>query len=151
MRRTTTLIATLALLGGAARAEDAGKLAAKLARIQMPKSQYEAMAQTVVAQMMPMVEQQARQTGKSVPPDLPGRLARAFTETIPYDEVMEKVAAVMKKHFTVAEIKAIIAFYESPAGKKLADNANVIGGEIMAGLSPLVMERMPKMLEKLAK
>ncbi|NEW84922.1 MAG: DUF2059 domain-containing protein, partial [Mariniphaga sp.] len=38
---------------------------------------------------------------------------------------------VYKKHFTQDDVKAIIAFYESPAGNKLAEKTPLIAVEAM--------------------
>lgn len=65
------------------------------------------------------------------------------------DDLMGKMADMYMKHFTHEDIKAAIAFYESPVGKKLTANAEVlytegkeIGQEWGMSLQPLLMKYM---------
>ena len=46
-------------------------------------------------------------------------------------ELNKQLIPVYKKHFTQDEVQAIIAFYESPTGKKLAEKTPLIAGESM--------------------
>lgn len=46
-------------------------------------------------------------------------------------ELNKQLIPVYKKHFTQDEVKAIIAFYESPTGKKLAEKTPLVAGESM--------------------
>lgn len=46
-------------------------------------------------------------------------------------ELNKQLIPVYKKHFTQEEVLAIIAFYESPAGKKLAEKTPLIAAESM--------------------
>ena len=46
-------------------------------------------------------------------------------------ELNKQLIPVYKKHFTQEEVLAIIAFYESPTGKKLAEKTPLIAGESM--------------------
>ena len=43
----------------------------------------------------------------------------SFSKEVDYNEVMTQMVPVYSKHFTAAEIKDLIKFYESPIGKKL--------------------------------
>ena len=46
-------------------------------------------------------------------------------------ELSKQLIPIYKKHFTQEEVKAIIAFYESPIGKKLAEQTPLISTESM--------------------
>jgi uncharacterized protein len=46
-------------------------------------------------------------------------------------ELSKQLIPIYKKHFTQDEVKAIIAFYESPIGKKLAEQTPLITTESM--------------------
>ena len=46
-------------------------------------------------------------------------------------ELSKQLIPIYKKHFTQEEVKAIIAFYESPTGKKLAEQTPLITVESM--------------------
>jgi hypothetical protein len=56
-----------------------------------------------------------------------------FTES-DFETVMEKMVPVYEKHFTHAEIRDILAFYESPAGKKMHSELPQMMQEIMPEL-----------------
>jgi len=46
-------------------------------------------------------------------------------------DLQKMLVPVYKSHFTPEEVKAIIAFYETPVGKKLAEQSPLITGEAM--------------------
>ena len=46
-------------------------------------------------------------------------------------ELNKQLIPIYKKHFTQEDVKAIIAFYETPAGKKLAEQTPQITVESM--------------------
>lgn len=46
-------------------------------------------------------------------------------------ELNKQLIPVYKKYFTQDEVKAVIAFYETPAGKKLAEKTPLIAVESM--------------------
>ena len=45
--------------------------------------------------------------------------------------LIKQLIPIYKKHFTKEEVKAIVAFYESPIGKKLASQTPLISVESM--------------------
>lgn len=47
------------------------------------------------------------------------------------DELLDMIAPVYARHITLEELQDIIAFYESPAGKKLAEKTPLITQESM--------------------
>lgn len=64
-------------------------------------------------------------------------------------KLMDKMADLYVAEFTPEDLKAAIAFYESPAGKRisaktgvLAEKGQVIGQEWGMGLQPLLMKYM---------
>jgi len=59
---------------------------------------------------------------QSLKPRIPNASAtfwNDFEKTIPPDEFMDLITPIYAKHFTVAEMKKMIAFYKTPEGKKL--------------------------------
>jgi len=148
--RWTTLTLCLAL-GGAAHAEEreAAALASRLMRKHMPRAQFDRMMQMMVGQMQEAMEQQAAASGTAVPPDFAARIATAVHEMVPYDEMMDTAAGVWMKHFTVAELKDLLKFYDSPVGKKLVDKQPEIAQDSMGVMMPMIQSRMPRIMEKL--
>lgn len=73
---------------------------------------------------------------KSVKPDVTVEQWAAVKKDIFDAEIVElhkQLIPVYKKHFTQDEVKAIIAFYETPAGNKLAEKTPMIAVEAMQG------------------
>ncbi|PZR16230.1 MAG: hypothetical protein DI539_17785 [Flavobacterium psychrophilum] len=65
------------------------------------------------------------------------------------DDLMSKMADIYVTEFTHDDIKALIKFYESPAGKKLTsksevlfEKGNAVGQEWGAGLQSMLMKYM---------
>lgn len=65
------------------------------------------------------------------------------------DDLMSKMADIYVTEFTHDDIKALIKFYESPAGKKLTsksevlfEKGNAVGQEWGAGLQGMLMKYM---------
>jgi uncharacterized protein len=146
--RTTMVCLALA---GSARADEreAAALASKLARTQMPKAQFDKSMAAMFAQMQAGMEDQAKAAGRPMPPDFAARMTEAMHDLVPYDEMMDLVAGVWMKHFSVEEMKALVRFYESPLGRKLAEEQPEVARDTMGVMMPMIMERMPKVMEKL--
>ncbi len=57
----------------------------------------------------------------------------ALVEEIPFDELVNNIyIPAYSKHFTVSEIKAVIAFYESQVGQKFVSVTPTLMQESMA-------------------
>ena len=80
--------------------------------------------------MYPQIEAQL----KSSKPGVPQAKWAAVKKDVFDVEVaglIKRLIPIYKKHFTKEEVKAIIAFYESPIGKKLASQTPLISLESM--------------------
>lgn len=71
------------------------------------------------------------------------RMATVMSEVMikMVSRLAEKMAPIMAETFTEAELEAIVAFYEGPAGKTLLDKTP----EISAKLAPAMREITPEM------
>lgn len=87
----------------------------------------EATYQGAISQMMQIFKQQNPGIQES---DFDG-LASELKKTSIQD-LTEMLTPVYSKHLTIDDLKAIIQFYESPAGKKLASKNPIITQESMA-------------------
>ncbi len=69
-------------------------------------------------------------------PDLPAQLWTDFRADISREldlsELMEKLIPIYDRHFTDAEVEQLIAFYETPVGRKLTSEMPQIQQEAMA-------------------
>lgn len=67
------------------------------------------------------------------------------------DKVMEVYAPIYQQHMTLDELKKVVAFYESPAGRKLGETATAVATESMPMIQQLSMEMVQEMMPKLQK
>ena len=80
--------------------------------------------------MYPQIEAQLKSTKSGVPQ---AKWAAVKKEVFDVEVagLIKQLIPIYKKHFTKEEVKAIIAFYESPIGKKLASQTPLISLESM--------------------
>ena len=151
-RFPTTLLSTLALacllslLPRAASAEDkpAATPSPEWVRVMVPKEAYDALVEQMHEQMAAAMQQR----GPAFSAEKKGALKTAMMECLPYEDLLAWSAEVYAKHFTAKELKQIAAFYKTPTGKKAAQIMPLLNGEVMAKMSPVLMERMPVALKK---
>ena len=64
-------------------------------------------------------------------PDVPKEFFDGFEKEINPDELITLVMPIYDKHLSLEDIKAANAFYESPAGKRIADQLPIMTAESM--------------------
>jgi uncharacterized protein len=64
------------------------------------------------------------------------------------DELYNQVVPLYTRHFTQDEVKALTAFYRSPAGKKSLEVMPVLMGESVQAAQKLVQERAKRIVEQ---
>ena len=67
------------------------------------------------------------------------------------DKVMEVYAPIYQQHMTLDELKKVVAFYESPAGKKLGETASAVANESMPMIQQLSMEMVQEIMPQIQK
>lgn len=144
---TVVVVGLPAAIAGA-ESKEPSVLSIKLARAQMPKDQFNQMIVGLAAQLEPSLAQQLKSQGKTLPKDFQPRFIQAVGQVLSYDDLVKSVAGVFQKHFTAAEMKSIVAFFESPSGKKFLEKQPEVTQEMMAVTMPMLMERIPKIMEK---
>ena len=80
--------------------------------------------------MYPQIEAQLKSTKPGVPQAKWAAVKKDVFD-VELAELSKQLIPIYKKHFTQEEVKAIIAFYESPTGKKLAEQTPLITVESM--------------------
>lgn len=65
------------------------------------------------------------------------------------DDLLEMFTPIYQKHLTEADLKGIIAFYQTPAGKKLAEKTPLITQESMQAGQAWGMKLGKQIVEKL--
>ncbi|MCS3324138.1 DUF2059 domain-containing protein [Bacteroides faecis] len=64
---------------------------------------------------------------------------------------MEVYAPIYQQHMTLDELKKVVAFYESPAGKKLGETASAVANESMPMIQQLSMEMVQEIMPQIQK
>jgi hypothetical protein len=112
MKRFATFVAVVALFAAASLAQaqdDAARKTADIRRL-LELSGANTMSQMVSTQLL----QQFRASMPGVPADVWADVEKDVTP----DAFIELIVPIYDKHFTHEDIKGLIAFYESPVGRK---------------------------------
>jgi hypothetical protein len=72
------------------------------------------------------------QSFKQMAPDAPAGFWDEFAKEVDPQELIEMIVPIYKKHLSHDDIRASIAFYESPAGRHLVANQPAILQDSMA-------------------
>jgi hypothetical protein len=62
-------------------------------------------------------------------PDIPNTFWKKFMEKINTDELLNACIPIYNKYYTHDEVKQLIAFYETPIGKKLVEVNSLMAQE----------------------
>jgi len=69
-------------------------------------------------------------------------------DTMHIDEIIEAMVPVYQRHFTNADIDAVLAFYSSPTGQKFLNELPSIMQESMVAVGPIQQKMMQEMMQK---
>ena len=133
------LVATPAWAGEKERAA-----ALELVKLVVPADTYAKMIEQLVAAM----SEQYRAQGEKLPADFATKIEAAVKEVIPYNEVLNWTVDIYAARFTVAELKEIGQFYQTPVGKKLMALLPELGAETSKKITTVLPERLPAALKK---
>lgn len=135
----------LALFGFAApAAAQDGEYRQQLTKM-LDKSGALASADVIMDQLIPAMKQL---TAKEVPADFWDSF-RAKWNRKTKDKLVEIYVPIYKKHLTLTDLKQIVAFYESPVGKKLAAATPSMTSEGMQAGQQLGMEIAQEMMQEM--
>lgn len=109
-------------------------------------------------QMASMTANEMLKATQAANPQIPARAGAIITEITnaefdqafaPGGEMALGIAAVYARHFTVGELREMIAFYESPIGRKVTESLPAVGQESMQVGMGWAMKRMPEVQRKI--
>lgn len=83
--------------------------------------------------------------------NLEGVMRDFFTKYMNYDALKSDYAALYTKHYTEKELVDLLAFYQTPLGKKLVETMPDITAESSLLGQKLVQEHMPELQEAIMK
>jgi uncharacterized protein len=72
-------------------------------------------------------------------------------ENMPWDEIIQAMAAVYQKHLTKGDVDNLVAFYSSPTGAKLLREMPSIMAEAMQSTMPIMTKYMDTVKQTLLK
>ena len=107
----------------------------------------------VTAQMWPSIESRLRSYNANLDDAAIAELRKEL-ERIQIDYMMNVVKdgpAIYARHFTVEELREVIAFYRTPTGKKLLKMTPQLTGEVMAMITPHMPDFYARTIEAFAK
>lgn len=129
---------------GRAAAQADPKVTMELVKLVTPEDTYKAMIGQMTTQMLGSMQQ----SGGKVQPDVESKMGKVVMEALPYSDLTAWTVEIYAARFTTDEIKALIAFYQTPVGKKAAKMLPEISGEIGKKLGPVMMQRLPAAMKK---
>lgn len=84
-----------------------------------------------------------------LPPHIKNKIWQEMRAEFPHDEARKRLAPIYDELFTAAEIEALIAFYESPAGKKLVEVQGKLVTQSFLVAQQLMTEASQRVMSKL--
>ena len=104
--------------------------------------QFKALLPAIMKAMRPTVVQNRPDVGHDYDALVPRLLEGAGARL---DTLLDRMAPIYARNFTVAELKDIAAFYRSPTGQKLVDRLPAIAQESMAAGQAFGRELLPEL------
>ena len=83
-------------------------------------------------------------------PRMSQSLAKIFNDPALIDEMMNEMVPLYTNNYTVAEIKQLTAFYQTPVGRKMMALMPKLGTESMAIGQRIMMPRVGKLMGEMA-
>ncbi len=118
------------------------------------------MARSMSAAAVKQLANRIKKARPNIPADTVDEIAsevnRTFSEVLAAEGgLVDALSALYAKYYSEEEINALITFYETPLGKKMAtvaprfyQEASVIGQRFTRGLTPLLAERIKAILKQ---
>ena len=128
LQLTTGILLLVAVIGGFAMAIQSIETATVSKSDDIQKLMELMGTKAMGQQMMQTMEETLNAVGSPVAEDF----FKDFMSEVNFDELVELTIPIYEKHFTHDDIKQMIAFYQSPIGKKLLKKMPVIMQESMA-------------------
>ncbi len=101
--------------------------------------------------MVPVVTEQLIKQQRQTMPDIPEPFWKEFITEVNPEALNEKMAAVYAKYFNIEEMKEIIAFYKTDAGKKFIVKLPEIAQESRGVFREWTMDLRMQITKKLEK
>lgn len=130
-------------------ADAPGPLAVELSRLVMPRESWDRTRRATTEQLRQYFEATIQQAGATIPPEFPDRFAEEFGRIYSYEEMLDIQAGLLAKHYTVSELRELLAFYRTPLGKKAIHVMPEVVADSNGQVMALLQQRMPALMERL--
>lgn len=131
-----------------AHADAKNDLAAKLAAKVMPRETWDQMMAAIWDAQAPMFERMLEgkpEAGKKIAAIFKDR----FSKALPYQEMVDLQAGLLAKYYSPEELKSLIAFYDSPVGRKTLAVMPKITADAAAWSQQRMMNELPTLMQDL--
>lgn len=101
--------------------------------------------------MHDMIHDQFEKDKDRLPADFEAQMDKMLDDslkTFPWDEMLDAMIPVYQKHFTKGDVNALVAFYDSPTGKKMIRDLPAIMQESMRAMMPIMQKQMDAIRER---
>lgn len=110
------------------------------------------MVGAMIKPMHQMVHEEYLKDRDKLPADFEASMNKTMDDMMkrfPWDEILQAMVPVYKKHFTKGDIDAIVAFYSAPTGQKLLKEMPAMMAESMESMMPILRKHMDAMTERI--
>jgi hypothetical protein len=114
---------------------------------EMMKQIMDAMAK----QARQMAREQVSKNAQNLPPDVETRMDKMMDDMLkdfPIEEMLQAMIPVYQKHWTKADVDAMVAFYSTPTGQKILREMPATMAEAMQAMNPIMQKRMKAMMDR---
>ncbi len=101
--------------------------------------------------MHQMVREQCIKDKDKLPADCEARIDKMMDDMMkqmPFDQMMQAMVPAYQKHFTKADMDALVAFYDGPTGQKLLRELPSVTAEGMEVIMPIMRKSIDKMTDR---
>ncbi len=110
-------------------ANDARALAGAVARAITPPDRYQGMLEQLYRPLLATAEKMRGDRQKLE--EAAAQIRAAAARSMPYEDLLAWTAEVYAAHFSADQLRALLKFYQSPAGAKLASMQAQINSELL--------------------
>lgn len=105
----------------------------------------------VTKQTRQLMHDQLAKNAANLPPDSEARMNKsldAMLSDFPFEEMLQAMIPVYQKHWTEADVNALVAFYSSPTGQKILKDMPATMKEAMQAVMPIVQKRVAEINQR---
>jgi hypothetical protein len=131
-------------------AEPAPPAARELSRALLPPQQWDRLLDSYASSLSGHVSQALLSRGEKVPDGLQARIRTELGERLRYEQTVEDQAKALSSQLTPDELKRAVAFYTTPAGKKVVEKLPEAQAETGEELQQRLATAVPEILQRVA-